>query len=83
MFQSIAVHPGGMYMIVVFRLYWNLNEMLSLGILCHCSLCKIRGIFNGKSWENFKAMRVFRSVAAALLQRLLSTGQNTFDEKYF
>ena len=31
----------------------------------------------GKSWV--KAMRVFRSVAAALLQRFLSTGQKTVD----
>ena len=28
----------------------------------------IRGIFNEKSWVNFKAMRVFLSVAALLLQ---------------
>ena len=32
----------------------------------------IIGIFNGKSW--MKAVRAFWSVAAALLQRFLSTG---------
>ena len=36
------------------------------------------GIFNGKSWV--KVMRSFRSVAAALLQRFLSSGQKTFDD---
>ena len=37
----------------------------------------IRGIYNGKSW--MKAMRLFQSVAAALLQRFLSIRQNTYD----
>ena len=51
--------------------------MLSLGILCHCSLWKGKSYFQ---WvEAMKAMRVFQSVAAALLQRFLSTGQKTFD----
>ena len=36
---------------------------------------RIRGIFNVKSWVKDK--RVFWSVAAALLQHFLSTGQNT------
>ena len=36
----------------------------------------MRDILNGKSWEN--AMRVFWSVAAALLQQFLSTGQKTY-----
>ena len=48
--------------------------MLSLGILCNCSLWKSKWYFQ---WV--KAMRVFQSVAVALLQRFLSTGQNTFD----
>ena len=37
----------------------------------------IRGIYNGKSW--MKAMRLFQSVAAALLQRFLSIRQKAFD----
>ena len=37
----------------------------------------IRGICNGKLW--MKAMRLFQSVAAALLQRSMSIRQNTFD----
>ena len=37
----------------------------------------ITGIYNGKSW--MKAIRLFQSVAAALLQRFLSIRQNTFD----
>ena len=39
-FQSIpvVVHPARMYILVIFSLHWNLNVMLSLGILCHCSL---------------------------------------------
>ena len=37
-FQNIVVHPACMYIIVIFCLHWNLNKMLSLGILCHCIL---------------------------------------------
>ena len=37
----------------------------------------IRGIYDEKSW--MKAMRLFQSVAAALLQRFLSIRQNNFD----
>ena len=37
----------------------------------------IRGIYSGKSW--MKAMRLFQSVAAALLQWFLSIRQKTFD----
>ena len=76
-FQNIIVQPACMYIIVIFCLYWNRYEMLSLGILCHCSLWIIRGICNGKSW--MKAMKLFQSVAAALLQRFLSIRQKTFD----
>ena len=36
--HNIVVHPACMYIIVIFCLHWNLNEMLSLEILCHCSL---------------------------------------------
>ena len=75
-----------MYMIVMLCLFWNLNEMLSLGILYVYVIAfygGTRGIYNGKSW--MKAMRLFQSVAAALLQRLLSIRQNAFDdiEQYF
>ena len=35
-FKNI-VHPAYMYIKVFFCLHWNLNEMHSLGILCHCS----------------------------------------------
>ena len=37
-FQNIVVHLARVYIIVIFCLHWNLSEMLSLGILCHCSL---------------------------------------------
>ena len=37
----------------------------------------IRGLYNGKSW--MKAMRLFQSEAAALLQRFLSIRQKAFD----
>ena len=37
----------------------------------------IIGIYNEKSW--MKAMRLFQSVAAALLQRFLPIRQNNFD----
>ena len=37
-FQNIVVYPARMYIIVIFGLLLNLNEMLNLGILCHCSL---------------------------------------------
>ena len=76
-FQNTVVHPACMYIIVFFCLHWNLNEMLSLGILCHCSLWRNKRYLQWKSW--MKAMRLFQSIAAALLQRFLSIRQNTFD----
>ena len=38
----------------------------------------LTGIFNGKSWV--KALRSFRAVSAALLERFLSSGPKTFEE---
>ena len=78
-FQNIVVHPGGMYIIVIFQQHWNLNEMRSaLEFYVTAVYGGIRGIFNWKSWV--KSMKVFQSVAAALLQRFLSTGQKIVDD---
>ena len=56
-----------------FCLHWNRNKMLSLRTVYGW----IRGICNWKSW--IKPMRLFQSVAAALLQQFLSIRQITFD----
>ena len=54
-FQNIVVHPGVMYIIVILATL-KLNEMLSLGILCHCSLCRNKRYFQweimGESYES-------------------------------
>ena len=77
-FKNIVVHPGGIYINShLLAAFGRLMKLLSLGILCNCSLWKSKWYFQ---WvEAMKAMRVFQSVTAALLQRFLSTGQNTFD----
>ena len=72
-FQNIVIHLACMYIIVIFCLHWNHNKMPSLGTVYGW----IRGICNWKSW--IKSMRLFQSVAAALLQQFLSIRQITFD----
>ena len=77
-FQNIVVLPAGMYIIVI--------NFACIGTVMKCSALEfyvtavyglIRGICNGNLW--MKAMRLFQSVAAALLQRFLSIRQQTFD----
>ena len=56
-FQNIVVHPACMYIIVIFCLHWNLNEMLSLGILCHCSLWSNKRYLQWESMdENYETI---------------------------
>ena len=69
-FQNLVVHPGGMYI----NSHLLASRNAQLGILCHCSLWKSKWYF-----QRVKAMIIFLSVAAALSQRFLSTGQKTFD----
>ena len=66
------------YYTVISWLHRNLNERLTLEFYVNAAYGGIICIFNGKF--RAKAMRAFRSVAAALLQRFLSTEQNTFDD---
>ena len=78
-FQNIVVHPGGMHIIQSFLgCIGTLMKGSALEFYVTAAYGGITGIFNGKSWV--KGMRAFRGVAAALLQRFLSTGQKTFDE---
>ena len=74
--QKVPEHsnPSSLYVYNShFCLHWNRNKMPSLGTVYGW----IRGICNWKSW--IKPMRLFQSVAAALLPEFLSIRQNTFD----
>ena len=78
-FQNVVVHPGGMHIIQSFLgCIGTLMKGSGLEWYITKAYGGLTGIFNGKSWV--KAMRAFRSVAAALLQRLLSSGHKTFEE---
>ncbi|MCG7883058.1 MAG: hypothetical protein JAY96_15870 [Candidatus Thiodiazotropha endolucinida] len=78
-YQNVVVHPGGMKIIQSFLgRVGTLMKGSGLEWYITKAYGGLTGIFNGKSWV--KAMRAFRGVAAALLQRLLSSGQKTFEE---
>ena len=81
-FQNIVVHPARMYIIAIFACIGTLMKCPALEFYVIAVYGEKRGIYNGKSW--MKAMRLFQSVAAALLQRFLSIRQKTVDgiEKY-
>ena len=77
MFQNIVVHPAHMYITVIFACIGTLMKCLALEFYGIAVYGEIRSIYNGKSW--MKTMRLFQSVAAALLQRFLSIRQKAFD----
>ena len=74
--QNIVVHPALIYL-VIFTCIGTLIECSALEFYFIAVYGGKRGIYKGKSW--MKAMRLFQSVAAALLQRFLSIRQNTVD----
>ena len=70
-FQNIIVHPGGMHIIQSFLgCIGTLMKGSALELYNIAAYWGIPDIFSGKSWV--KAMKAFRGVAAALLQRFLS-----------
>ena len=78
-FQNIILHPSGMHIRRSFLGYiCTLVKGSALEFYVTAAYWGINCISDGKSW--IKARRTSTSVAAALLQRFLSTGQNTFDD---
>jgi len=78
-FQNVIAHPGGMHIIQSFLgCIANLMQGSALDVYVASAYGGLTGIFNGKSWV--KAMRAFRGVSAALLERFLSTGPKTFEQ---
>lgn len=78
-FENVVVHPGGMHIIQSFLgCIGTLMKGSGLEMYVAAAYGGLTGIFNGKSWV--KALRAFRGVAAALLQRFLSTETKTFQE---
>ena len=78
-FKNIIVHPGGMHIIQSFiGCIAKLMKGSALEVYVAAAYKGLTGIFNGKSWV--KAMRCFRGVSAALLQRFLSSGPKTFEQ---
>ena len=78
-FQNVIVHPGGMHIIQSFiGCIAKLMNRSALYVYVAAAYRGMTGIFKGKSW--MKAMRSFRAVSAALLNRFLSSGMKTFEE---
>ena len=75
--QNIVIHPARMYIKVIFACIGALMKCSALEFYGIAVSGVIRGIYNGKSW--MKAIMLFQSIVAALLQRFLSIRQNAFD----
>ena len=84
-FRNIVLHPARMY-IVIFCLHWNLNEMLSLGILCHCSLWRNKmylqwEIMDGSYETISESYNDFCQLDKILLMALSSTRNSSYTSK--
>ena len=78
-YNNVILHPGGMHIIMSFvGGISRLMEGSGLEVYISAAYGGLTSIFNGKSWV--KALRAYRSVAAALLHNFLSTGQKTFEQ---
>ena len=76
-YKCAGMYPARMYIIVIFACIGTEMKCSALEFYAMAVYWGIRGIYNGK--PQMKAMRLFMSVAAALLQRFLSIKQNTFN----
>ncbi len=77
--KTVIAHPGSMHIIMLFcSCIGKLVKGSGIEVFIGAAYGGLKGIMNGKSWV--RALRAYRSVAAALLKSFLSTGRKTFDD---